>query len=231
MTSLAQRSGKRVKAKPRIRNVGLGFDLRELMADLGDIPLERVRLQPPPGTATVEDVTANNDSESGRGIVELVDGTLVEKTMGAPEAEAALALGGYIFQWNEDLDFGLALGADGVVRLFKDTARAPNFAFYRHDRFEGGKYQGQVPWMYSDLAVEVLSPSNTKREMAKKRREYFMAGTRPVWEVDLASETVVVYREANRGGLLKTTDVLNGEDVQPGFKLPIAKWFKRLKLK
>jgi Uma2 family endonuclease len=44
-----------------------------------------------------------------------------------------------------------------------------------------------------DLAVEILSPSNTVREMERKLREYFTAGTRLVWIVDPATSTARVY--------------------------------------
>jgi Uma2 family endonuclease len=229
VTTLAQSSAGRAKGT---KKVGLGFTVPELIADLGDIDPARIRWKPKPGTATVQDLIAINNSKNRGAIVELVNNTLVEKPMGAPESEAALELGRHVGNWNENVHLGLGLGADGIVQLFADIARAPDFAFYRHDQFPDGQMpEGQVPWMYPDLAVEILSPSNSKREMAKKRREYFAAGTRLVWEVDLAARTVVVYREPNAGVKLKSTDTLDGEEVLPGFKLPIAKWFKSLRLK
>lgn len=213
------------------RSVGLEFTLPELIADLGHIPLERIRLSPSPGTATVEDALANNESKFRKTIVELVNGTLVEKPVGAPEAEAAHKIGHQVETWNEKAKLGLGLGADGLVRLFKDSARAPDFAFYRFDQFEDGKPPtDQVPWMYPDLAVEILSPSNTRLEMARKRREYFAAGTRLVWEFDLSTRSVNVYREPNRGIRLEESDSLDGDDVLPGFILSLKKFFASLRL-
>lgn len=46
---------------------------------LGEIPLERIRMIPPPGTATEQDLLLNN--ENGDGLCELIDGILVEKAM------------------------------------------------------------------------------------------------------------------------------------------------------
>lgn len=231
MTTLSQRGGTKAKAKRKERLVGLQFNVAELVADLGDIPLKRIRMTPTPGTATIGDVTANNDSALRTATVELVDGTLVEKPVGMPESEAAMVVGGYLGEWNRKAKLGFFTGEAGVVQLFKDTARAPDVSFFRFDQFpQGQPPKGQVPWMYPDLAVEILSPSNTRRELTKKRREYFAAGTRLVWEVDLKTETVVVYREPNRGEKLTVTDTLDGENVLPGFTLSIREWMDRLTL-
>src|SRR5438132_1209176 len=68
--------------------------IADLLARLGDIPPERVRAVPPPGTATEADVIAIRERE--RRLYELVDGTLVEKAMGAPESVLAWVLGVYL---------------------------------------------------------------------------------------------------------------------------------------
>ena len=56
----------------------------DLLEGAGDIPLDRIRMQPPPGTATEEDVIAIHSRE--KRLCELVDGTLVEKPMGFDES-------------------------------------------------------------------------------------------------------------------------------------------------
>ena len=62
-------------------------NLGDLLAELGDIPPGRIRLHPPPGTATEADVLAVLDRENVP--CELVAGTLVEKAIGYPEARLA----------------------------------------------------------------------------------------------------------------------------------------------
>src|SRR5207302_308329 len=79
-----------------------------------------------------------------------------------------------------------------------------------------------IPELAPDLAVEVLSESNTRAEMDRKRQEYFRAGTRLVWEVDPRTRTVAVYNSADNPVTLRAADVLDGGSVVPGFSLPLS---------
>jgi len=73
--------------------------------------------------------------------------------------------------------------------------------------------------------VEILSPSNTRKEMARKLGEYFEAGVLLVWVIDPAKRTAEAYTNPDA----KTAvDVLDGGDVLPGFRLPLAKLFEKL---
>jgi Uma2 family endonuclease len=75
--------------------------------------------------------------------------------------------------------------------------------------------------------VEVLSEGNTSKEMARKLDEYFTAGVRVVWYVDLKKRTVRVYTSRDRSVLLHEKDTLDGGDVLPGFTLSIREWFAK----
>jgi hypothetical protein len=79
-----------------------------------------------------------------------------------------------------------------------------------------------------DLAVEVLSPSNTEAEMARKRQEYFAAGVRLVWMVDPDARTVTVYTAPDQSTVLGEVDTLSGDPVLPGFTLPLRDLFAEL---
>lgn len=76
-----------------------------------------------------------------------------------------------------------------------------------------------------DLAVEVVSPSNTSDEIATKVEDYLAAGSRLVWIVYPKRKVVVVYRPNNTVGFLHESDELDGEDVLPGFRCPLDKIF------
>src|SRR3954468_18822699 len=88
----------------------------DLLKQLGDIPPYRILLHPTPGTATERDVEAIHDRENR--LCELVDGVLVEKDMGFDEARFALILGALLIEFLREHDLGMALGADGTMRLF-----------------------------------------------------------------------------------------------------------------
>jgi Uma2 family endonuclease len=85
-----------------------------------------------------------------------------------------------------------------------------------------------IPQMAPDLVVEVLSPSNTPAEMARKRGEYFRSGVRLLWEIDPRTRTVRVYTSETAVGELSAADTLDGGAVLPGFTLPLAQLFDQL---
>ena len=78
-----------------------------------------------------------------------------------------------------------------------------------------------------DLAVEVLSPSDTVEEIEAKVDEYLAAGTQLVWVVNPRRQTVSVYRKDGTTTILRREDALNGESVVPGFSLSLAELFPK----
>src|SRR4051812_24953594 len=151
-------------------------NLRELLKQLGDIPLERVRMRPPPGTATEQDVL-DADAHEDR-LCELVDGVLVEKGMGFWESVVAYAIGKVLANYVDSHDLGVVSGGDGMMKLAPNLVRIPDIGFISAERLEDIDAYAPIPLVAPDLAVEVLSESNTKKEMIRKRREYFEAGAR-----------------------------------------------------
>ena len=199
----------------------------DLLAHLGGIPPNRIRLSPTPGTAIEPDLIELN--ARGRGIYELVDGVLVEKPMGKLESMLAgkvlLILRGYV----DPRDLGLFTVPDGMMRLAPAIIRAPDVSFIAWDQIPPGPLtEASLAAVVPDLAVEVLSPSNTKAEMARKRQEYFTAGVRLVWEVDPPSRTVAVYTDPERPTVLDSTMTLDGGDVLPGFRAAVSDLFADL---
>jgi Uma2 family endonuclease len=199
-----------------------GDTIAELLDRLGDVPPYRVLFRPAPGTATEQDVIALHDRENR--LCELVDGVLMEKTMGFEESIVALWLGHYLIAFLKSHDLGQAVGADGFMRLFPGLVRIPDVAFISWARYPKGEIP-PIPDLAPDLAVEILSKGNTKREMDRKLREYFEAGVRLVWYVDPKKRTARVFTAVNRSTLLREDDTLDGVDVLPGFRLRLRDWF------
>ena len=78
--------------------------------------------------------------------------------------------------------------------------------------------------LFPDLAIEVLSKSNTPAEMERKRREYFASGARLVWAIDPRSRKATVYTSPDHG--TDVTDTLDGPDILPGFSLSLPWLFE-----
>ena len=197
--------------------------LGEVLA--GEIPFARILLHPTPGTATAADVESIRLRE-GR-LCELIDGTLVEKTMGYTEAHLAAMLCYFLIDFMQTHPLGVVVGADGMTRIKPDQVRIPDVAVYLNERFPAGKLpDAAIPALVPDLAVEVLSPSNTRAEMDRKLREYFVAGVRLVWYADPRQRQVTVYDAPDRPTILDHTGTLDGGAVLPGFTLRVADWLK-----
>lgn len=203
--------------------------LADLLEHLGRIAPERVRFHPPPGTATEQDVL-DVHSREGR-LCELVDGTLVEKAMGWRESFLAAALITILWTFVKARRLGLVTGADGMMRLVPGLVRIPDVAFISWQRLPGQRIPDEpIPDLVPDLAVEVLSPSNTNREMIRKREEYFAAGARLVWLVDPIARIVEVYTAVDQVAVLAEACTLDGGVVLPGFALPLRDLFAELDL-
>src|SRR5262245_57447915 len=108
---------------PRSSTLPPGLTVADLVERLGQIPAHRIRLDPPPGRATEKDVLRLLDHENR--LFELVDGVLVEKSMGMLEACLASDLIWLLKSFVEERDLGIVPGADGTVRLLQGLVRIP----------------------------------------------------------------------------------------------------------
>jgi Uma2 family endonuclease len=202
------------------------WTVADLGALLGPMPLSRIRLDPRPGTATEYDVLALNQREDR--LYELVEGILVEKTMGFGESLLAGFVGYlirlYLNQFKPKR--GVVSGADGIIKLAPGMVRIPDVAFFSMERFPDRRIPNDpIPLLAPDLAVEVLSINNTLQEMERKRKEYFQAGCRLVWEIDPRERIATVYTDPDSSTVLSESDTLDGGDVLPGFTLPLRQLF------
>ena len=203
---------------------GKTWTVADLNRKFGPIPFERIRQNPPPGRGTVADVERINDQENR--LYELVDGILVEKAMGFEESY----IGGTIFElirrYVKQFVLGLVLPADGTVQLDLKLVRIPDVSFISWDRLPGGEFPSKaIPRIVPDLAVEVISQSNTAREMNDKLREYFAKGVRLVWFVRPRSRVVDVYTRPDQFTRLTASMTLDGGDVLPGFSVTVGELF------
>ncbi len=198
----------------------------DLLHDLGDIPIERVRMDPQPGRVTFDELVTANETRTGR-VCEWVDGTLVEKAMGWFESFIAMNLGGYFFRYLETHPIGLLLGADAVLRILPKVGRAADVAFVSMAKFPGGvlPIHEKIPALVPDLVVEVLSESNTNAEMRRKRDEYFRAGVLIVWEIDPDTRTANVYTAPEVFTTIDENGTLDGGTVMPGFHVSLRQLF------
>jgi Uma2 family endonuclease len=200
--------------------------LEELVDRLGGIPLSRILTRPAPGTATEEDLLAALKEPEKR-ICELVDGVLVEKAMGTREALLAGLIVYFFWEYLRRNKIGKALGADGMLRLMPGLVRVPDVSFLSKDRLPDGQIPDQaIAPLAPDLAVEVVSKSNTRKEIQRKIKEYFLTGARLVWVIYPKRGTAESYTAPDVKHKVGKQQALDGGDVLPGFRLSLKELFE-----
>lgn len=200
-----------------------------LVESLGGIPGRRILFDPLPGTATIKDVIRHVDGAKKR-LVELIDGTLVEKPMGFAESMVATELsrliGNHLVANGRP---GVLTGEAGTIRVLEKFVRIPDIAYTSWERMPNRRVpQAKVPEVVPNLCVEVLSEGNTVAEMARKLKEYFVAGVDLVWFIDPDARTVRVFTSPDDVTTLTAKDTLTGGTVLPGFAVPVAELFASL---
>ena len=107
-----------------------------------------------------------------------------------------------------------------VTERVPDSVRGADVAYWSKQRLP------VVPVGYIEiapnLAVEVLSPSNTSKQIRTKLIEYFARGVDMVWVIAPEDRTVTVYRSPDEGRLLHENATLTGDDVLPGFSCRVS---------
>jgi Uma2 family endonuclease len=114
---------------------------------------------------------------------------------------------------------GFILGRD------PDTVRAPDISFVRNDHVPAELREDAFWPAAPDLAVEVVSPGDTSREVNEKAHAWLAGGAQLVWVVNPILRTVSVYRPGEPILTLTEAEELSGEGVLPGFRCRIAEIF------
>lgn len=199
----------------------------ELLHALGDVPASRVRVNPPPGMATVADLLDIHARE--KRLCELVDGTLVEKPMGYRESIIAVALASLLRAFVVPRNLGIVTGESGMMRLFAGLVRIPDVAFASWNRLANKRVPEEpVPALVPDLAIEIISQGNTPAEMKRKREEYFQAGVSEVWMVDIVERTVTIFTAVDRFTMHSQDQNVAGSGPLAGLTISLPELFSEL---
>ena len=156
---------------------------------------------------------------------ELVKGVLIEQMTASEQHELTVSLvswrlSNHVFP--NDLgrvygsNLGYVTGPDSPA-----TSRMPDVSFVSNERL-GTDLFGMLYDGAPELAIEVLSPSNTESEIAQKTAEYLAAGGKAVWIVDIDARTLTVHSGDAAPQTLADGDTVSGAEALPGFSCPVA---------
>jgi Uma2 family endonuclease len=164
---------------------------------------------------------------------ELDDGMLVELNVGNQSSW----IGGEIYRQLANFvieqKLGWAYPQDTAFKCFaddRDRIRKPDAAFVGRGRLPAGYPPLGTCTVVPDLVVEVVSPDDMATELERKVVQYVEAGVKLVWVIYPATRTAHVTRLGGLTSELRVTDSLDGEDVIPGFLLPIRSLFPQPEL-
>lgn len=155
---------------------------------------------------------------------ELVKGMLVvREPAGYRHGEVTVRLTKALVNFVDAGDLGRVLAAETGFKLATnpDTVRAPDVAFVHRDRLPDPPPAGYAAFA-PDLVVEVLSPDDRPGEVLAKVADWLSAGCRLAWVVDPSRRLARVYRADGTESLVTDRDILDGEDVLPGFSCQLG---------
>lgn len=154
---------------------------------------------------------------------EVVDGELRMSPAGWRHERAITALIVALGTFVHERRLGEVLGSNTLYRLPGGNLRGPDVSFVASGRLPGPGEGSGVLEFAPDLAVEVLSPSDRRRQVLDKIGEYLDAGVRRVWVIDLENRTAAVYQSLTRVRQVEEGASIDGEDILPGFSCPLAR--------
>jgi Uma2 family endonuclease len=156
---------------------------------------------------------------------ELDEGELIEMTRpGYMHNRVLMRLSGKLFIYFESNALGEVLNSENLYALSPSTRQSPDVAIIRGDRrkeLQGAKVIPIIP----DIAVEVLSPSETQRMIRRKMKQYFEAGVKEVWLIDSEAREAEIWKGPALSDATEVAHTL-ASPLLPGFSLPLADLFQ-----
>jgi Uma2 family endonuclease len=172
---------------------------------------------------TPEDLLSMPD----RGRYDLIDGQLVARNMSIGTSITAALINARLTVFVLAHRSGWTFQADGGLQIFRDSPHKVRFAdgaFISRERSPGRPTQGHLR-IAPELVIEVVSPNDVAADVNEKVREYLAAGVLLIWVVYPEPRSIDVYRASANNSQLSEVDELSGEDVVPGFSLPVREIF------
>jgi Uma2 family endonuclease len=134
-------------------------------------------------------------------------------------------IGGEVYIWNRQVGKGKSFDSSTGFSLPLGSDRSPDLAWIPIEKWEALdplERQGFLP-LCPDFVVEILSPTDSWIQTQAKMQEYMDNGCRLGWLLDPKAKRVIIYREEQAPEWVEDPETLSGEEVLPGFTLPIRK--------
>ena len=157
------------------------------------------------------------------------DQIVVEPPLGAREGCIATVISFFLNQFVRGNRLGrIANEVLFILRTEPRLRRSPDVAFVSAERWSLSKpVPASAAWdVIPDLAIEVVSPTDTSGDVQSKIAEYFRAGVRLVWVVHPEQCEIYVYDSTRTIRVFGRDDLIDGGHVLPGFQMPLNEVFE-----
>jgi len=178
----------------------------------------------PPSTISPEEFLKLPERE----LYELVDGELVETLMSMEAAWVASQINRRLTAFVDEHQLGAVFTSDATYQCFPDspgTVRRPDVSFIARGRLSEDQFSEGHCLIPPDLAVEVISPNDLLYALEQKVEDYRSAGVKLIWVASPKSRSITAYRPKKKPTHFEAGDVLNGENVVPGFEVAVSELF------
>jgi len=155
---------------------------------------------------------------------EYVDGEVTNVPTGGPHGDIAatiiaLLIGSGLKRFGRVLDSGVG------CRMRSGNLRSPDVSFVRKENLPDGRVPDGFLERAPDLCVEVISPSDDRKDTLRKVEEYFESGAQEVWHVVMETQRVVVFRSLDDIHTLSGDQGLESQELLPGFRCAVSDIF------
>jgi Uma2 family endonuclease len=174
------------------------------------------------GSATIQDLL--NTPKDGKKY-ELVDGEILVSPAGMRHSEVAQKIAHLISEFLDRNPIGKVYSSDVGIAFPNGNVRSPDVTYVSLAKLPGGRSPDTFGEVIPDFVVEVLSPSDSLRELGRKIGEFLENRVPLVWLVDPVRETVTVYRSLSQTEQFGASNTITAEPVLPGFSVPVRRFF------
>ncbi len=134
-------------------------------------------------------------------------------------------INGQLWSWNQHYQLGVAFDSSTAFALPNGSIRSPDAAWIALSRWNALSLEQKEKFspISPDFVIELLSPSDSRKEIQAKLEEYLDNSCQLGWLIDPQKQQVEIYRSFQEKEVLEKPQTLSGEAILPGFILNLAK--------
>ncbi len=151
---------------------------------------------------------------------------IVMSPVGGDGGSYEMELGADLTFWNRQSQLGKTFSSSTLFKLPNGGDRSPDAAWVELSRWQNltPEQRRKFPPIAPDFVIELRSPTDDLELLRAKMQEYMDAGVRLGWMVNPQEQQVEIYRQGQPKEVRSLPTELSGEEVLPGFILPVARF-------